>query len=362
MPHYLLLMRHAKHEATPKQPLQRRLTAAGEKETQEVGERLVQVICEFQDHADLQLNVVEIWHAETPEVLATVAAIGGYLGGAALVPHAELNPTRFDPYRNTNTHIQVHEEFKTWTARRPEGEAVLLVGHQPFLCWLGSNTTGQITPLVHSELACVAFSSNSQGTLEGTLRWILTPSNDAAAEAVKDLKEKIKSKMEMAKLLGAALAAVLAFLLGYLVDGEKTAQLQYFPGAPTALLLSTIFFLLSTALFFATMYSYDRLLMPKRFWGEKQPPRNPSDRPSWLVWRPPSSELWVLYQNMMRIWCYLFNGATLAGGVGMLCLMFAVFHPTRCGTIILFVLVSAAGAFLIRQAYVEWGPKLGAED
>ncbi|MCI0392741.1 MAG: hypothetical protein MOB07_28755 [Acidobacteria bacterium] len=102
--------------------------------------------------------------------------------------------------------------------------------------------------------------------------------------------------------------------------------------------------------------------MPTRFWGEAKPPVNPDQRPKWLVWRPPSSALWVLYQNMMRIWWYPFTGATYAVFIGLLLLDYAVFHPSQWQTISLFWGGSVIGGILFRFGYRHFGPRLGTED
>ena len=125
-----------------------------------------------------------------------------------------------------------------------------------------------------------------------------------------------------------------------------------------ALRASTVLFFIALALFLATIYAYDRLLMPTRFWGEAPLPQN-NKRPKWLVWRPPSSSLWVLYQNMMRVWTYFFTGATGAVILGFILLAYAVFHP---GWPIVFFASAGAGLVLFLLAYRKLGPQLGSED
>jgi hypothetical protein len=69
--------------------------------------------------------------------------------------------------------------------------------------------------------------------------------------------------------------------------------------------------LAAVALYLMTMYAYDRLLMPTRFWAELPPRRGDRRRGrNWLPRRPPSSSAWVVYRNMMRTWYTLFTPAT----------------------------------------------------
>ncbi len=89
--------------------------------------------------------------------------------------------------------------------------------------------------------------------------------------------------------------------------------------------------------------------------------KKPQKRPKWLVWRPPSSALWVLYQNMIRIWKYLFTGATCCVLIGLLFLAYAVFKLNITGTI-MFIAVVAVGSCLLWLFYKIYGPVLGAED
>ena len=118
-------------------------------------------------------------------------------------------------------------------------------------------------------------------------------------------------------------------------------------------------FFVAVALYLATLYAYDRMLMPIRFWGQTPPPENIRNRPKWLVWRPPSSALWVLYQNMMRVWRYLFSAATAAVILGLLFLAFGVF---KVGNAPLFFGIAFLGLILFLLYLKHFGPRLGAED
>ncbi len=144
-------------------------------------------------------------------------------------------------------------------------------------------------------------------------------------------------------------------MLGSFIDKER---IDYIGNHLWALQVSAGMFFVSIGLYLATMFAYDRLLMPKRFWGEKPPPKEPQQRPTWLVWRPPSSAVWVLYQNMMRIWRYLFTAATYAVLLGIFFLAVAVFKLTNQLIILLIPVVG----IMVFEYLIRTFPKLGSED
>src|SRR5262249_16353261 len=156
---------------------------------------------------------------------------------------------------------------------------------------------------------------------------------------------------------GALLTASLGFLLGSLIDQSKLSRDPPDPALRWWLYASLVCFLGSAMLYLATVYAYDRLLMPKRFWGERARP--PHRRPRWLVWRPPSSAVWGLYQTMIRVWHRMFLPATFGVTAGLACLALAVVHaeqrPYAVG-----VILSLAGAFALY--YWRFSPRLGSED
>lgn len=68
-------------------------------------------------------------------------------------------------------------------------------------------------------------------------------------------------------------------------------------------------------LYLLTLFWYDRLLMPPRFWGAR--PRLGRAAYSKVMRRPASSAVWVLYQNMQRTWRMIFTPATCAAATGI---------------------------------------------
>jgi phosphohistidine phosphatase SixA len=375
MTKYILLMRHGEHETKgPSDTPVRRLTDRGREETAEVTKVLASMLKELKDDKDLSISIGVIWQAKTQEAAKTAEVVTKILGSLAkCTPEPDLNPVKFNPYRNTKTHVDLAKKLKKLLTSPSETNAVLVIGHQPLLGWIAGELTIKPIqsvirkgfswmipglglkpiPIARSELLCFAFEKGSFGRqLQGHLRWVLSPHNE---EAINDIKDKIKSKMEIAKLLSVFITTGLAFLLGSIVD---KAKVDYLGDYIWALYISAGLFLVGGALYLATMYAYDRLLMPTRFW-EETPPRDPEKRPKWLVWRPPSSALWVLYQNMMRIWRYLFTGATYAVILGLLFFAYAVFKSKEP---FVFVGIAVAGAILFAIYHKIFGPKLGTQD
>ena len=275
---------------------------------------------------------------------------------------------------------------------RDETNARLVVGHSPQIDWLLHRLVkppwfrSWLWSYQHSfasgEVICVQLEKPAKETPHGRAIWSLAPTDDDS-EAL--LREKIRGKMESAKLLGGTVGAGLGFVLagfhdlafsrssmldelakGKLCLDEKFAAAQKAKDAveaaaaansvsciPHALDLDRLIpfgfsiALLATAacLYWFTYLSYDRLLMPKRFWiassrrrpakgwlGVVWPPGESSFGDMWrrfnersrgVAWRPPSSSVLVMHQNMQRIWYGTFIPATGATGIALLSLAYA---------------------------------------
>lgn len=239
-----------------------------------------------------------------------------------------------------------------------QGNAILVVGHQPQLSWLADHLLNRSrslfrqppTPIDRAGL--VAIRTDDGG--RGRLLWAISYDD---SEVVEQVREKIQRKMDTAKLLSGAVTIGLTITLGVLLDGAKLAAL----GARAwTVQLSCAALLVAGLLYFATMYAYDSLLMPQRFWGERRPPerRLPALRGRWLVARPPSSAAWILYQNMMRIWRNLFTAASVCVGIGIVLLCYGALGlepwPAIGGGAVLLLLVAG---------WIRWSrPVLGSED
>jgi hypothetical protein len=262
-------------------------------------------------------------------------------------------------------------EDAAWPAvARPPGNAVLVVGHQPHLGWLSDALLRRgrwwkqrsfAVPFSRAELVCLGFQTPRRSVDKrgiwprraGRVLWTITPDDSRAAE---DVRDKIRSKMETAKLLSGVITFGLGALLAVLLDSDRWAKVT----ARGPLQVAAGLLLIALVLYLATMYAYDRLLMPDRFWGERRPQPDALFRRGggWLVQRPPSSAAWVLYVNMMRVWRGLFTSATACVVTALGVLSVTVLHLGW-----LQLLLIALPATLVVALLVYWfRPVLGSED
>jgi len=131
----------------------------------------------------------------------------------------------------------------------------------------------------------------------------------------------------------------------------------------------------SAGLYFATLFLYDTMQMPHRFWSNRLPSPARKDgrlraisarlrhgHPS--VRRPPTSTARVLQMSMVQVWAWIFTPATVLAGAGVAFLAFGVsehgrpvaLHPWQVLAAIV-VLTALAGTWVAWQR-----PDLGASD
>ena len=127
-------------------------------------------------------------------------------------------------------------------------------------------------------MLCIAIENHGSWRQRGWLQWVLTPSGASSTE---EIKAKIKSKMEIAKLLSVFITTGTRVPARLINDKEKADFLAPYM---LAVYVSAACFFAAVGLYLATMYAYDTLLMPHRFWGAS-PPKDPRRRPRWLVRR-----------------------------------------------------------------------------
>ncbi|MEU4690170.1 hypothetical protein [Actinoplanes sp. NPDC023714] len=307
---YVLLCRHARH-------LDGRLVAVrGDDDrwrfpSDAVGRALAE---------ELGSRKPAVGYAGTPEARATAAVLLRRLRNEVIVaderPRQPALPRgdhgvwpELDPLPEGDAYERIDGELA-------KTDTLLLVGHQPQLSRLSARLTGRSAiPLTHSEVACLRLRKRKRrkGGWRGDLLWTLTPDDSAALAAVTD---KVKGKMESAKLLSGVLTLVLTALLGALLTADRwdglaaaRAELGGFSyDGQSGVQISCVLLLSALALYLVTMYSYDSLLMPPRFWAEG----TRSGRAGrWLPRRPPSSSAWVVMRNMQRIWTWLFTPANV---------------------------------------------------
>jgi hypothetical protein len=165
--------------------------------------------------------------------------------------------------------------------------------------------------------------------------------------------------MDTAKVLGAFLTALLTFAATRLLDrGALSAGATALAVAGLALLGA------ATALYFVTLFLYDELLMPKRFWPSGRPGASrygSGSRGDDHVLRPPGSEAWVLYQNMLRVWDRAFVPATGLAGAGVVALTVAFTDPAGWWWLAPVPVIAAIAALVVLLAR-RARPRLGVND
>lgn len=381
MSFYVLLMRHgAVDRKSSEREADQRLSDQGIAQSYEVARALRAYLGTLPDQERVVLG--RILYAPYRHANETAGAVFDvFRKGGTELAHAECPELAPERFRAT----QSIPAFAASGARlRDElqgaGNAVLIVGHDPQLGWIGNHLIGRdrwyrlplpLPPPTRSEAHCLAFEDPEK---PGRHVWSIAPSDPDTLAA---LQEKVKSKMSTAGQLGALMSLLLGIALGIVAEPPKLAALiplstplrvssriggagaggmlaAVSNGTATGLLATSVISLfLATGLYLAAMFAYDTLLMPKRFWVAQR-----GKAPAWVPRRPPSPDVWALYVNMMAIWRWMFVPATLLVAVGLLSLAALVFriHPVD------FALLAMAlgGAF-------EWhrrrrSPRLGAQD
>jgi hypothetical protein len=221
----------------------------------------------------------------------------------------DLNP---DVFRKEDALLPPDVAHWAKGTKKKEDQTLLLIGHEPQLSAMAGkllgvggpkfmrfgNYRGVVTP--SGGVSCIRLKA---GLLSRPrVMWVIEPSDKTTTE---QLREKIKSKMDVAKVFGAVITFALGIVLNVLVDGSKVGGMKHPLGVQSAAGVLGI----ALALYIATMYAFDTLLMPTRFW-------NPSgvQEKRWrhhVVDRPPSSANLVMQQNMVRIWSHPFTLANI---------------------------------------------------
>jgi hypothetical protein len=164
-------------------------------------------------------------------------------------------------------------------------------------------------------------------------------------DLVDELHQKIKSKMDVAKLLGTFLTGLLGGVLAIVGDPAKLKSLAQVDDATCihsiicvgfgsgsyklALLAAVISLLVAIILYFATVYAYDRLLMPGAFWVSE-------------------FNSGILYSKMIEAWNRLFNRATIFLGIGLALMVVALLRLGVVETILLAAIAALSLAYCRR--------------
>jgi hypothetical protein len=201
--------------------------------------------------------------------------------------------------------------------------AALIVGHEPGMSWLVACLLGigkgrlrrrpDVPALARGELLALQRRGHRWQPV-----WALSPDTK---DAIAEVTDKIKSKMDTAKVFGGFVTALLTFIASQYATTQPTTRLWAAIRG-----LSLVALGVAVLFYFMTLFWYDRLLMPTRFWSTRIPGGGHEPAVKVLL-RPPSSAVWVLYQNMQRAWRRLFVPATYLAGVGIASFAVARLEP-----------------------------------
>ena len=261
----------------------------------------------------------------------------------------------------SDTEEQVRDQqAQEQPARRTETDAPLLVGNDPLIGWVASKLTRRGTPVARGELLCLV--SERQAGSRWRLLWTLSQDGETEAEAI---RTKIKSKMNTAGALGAVIVGLNTFLLQNSLHKEPTAW-QWVAFAALAV---------SAGLYFASLFLYDTMQMPHRFWSSRFPSRSRDEGRLHAIWarlrhgrpsvaRPPTSTARVLQASMVQVWTWIFTPATFSAGLGVACLALGASTDSHPVGLRLWQVLSAIIALAaVAGTWVAWQrPNLGASD
>jgi phosphohistidine phosphatase SixA len=396
-PEWVFIMRHAQASSQEKtaapyvRPWESTvpdevLTPHGRAEAREVGRALASVLDDMR-RAHRPVQVTHFWHEHTKAAQATAKAFRGAYEQKAYAIKSDYGagPPSLAPMRDRccrelsaqvrNPDSWIDDTVKLLAANAPRDaerkDAALIIGHDPGMSLLltrllypkgpKAGRNRDVPGLARAELLGLRWDGVQYRPI-----WALTP---GAVGDIAEITAKIKSKMDTAKVFGGFVTAVLTFVVSqYAMTSPKTTYWAAVRGA------SLTAFAVAILLYLMTLFWYDRLLMPPRFWGiqirhrtrdapTKVPPASlnaQDDLPKVLV-RPPSSALWVLYQNMQRTWRLLFVPATYAAAVGIVGFALGRIEPSTITALIIF---AAAASVVAITAWWGWRsrPILGVQD
>ncbi len=148
--------------------------------------------------------------------------------------------------------------------------------------------------------------------------------NQESDSLVKQLQDKIKSKMDVAKFFAGFISLVLGIVPGGIVNLIADSSIAF---------TGFLFLLFSLSMSIATLFAYDRLLMPPKLW-----------------YKPLSDDYYkkdveILKEDMIHAWNRFFIPSVVALLGGLICLLVTV---TKVGTlgIIVFLAVCSLPLFL----------------
>jgi phosphohistidine phosphatase SixA len=250
------------------------------------------------------------------------------------------------------------------------GSACILVGHQPDLTEIARELLGRRyliiralpsgqLPIGSSEAALLQLGDNRR------LRWLLT---EKPKELLDELKDKVKSKYDVAKFFLGAFVVNTGLLLNAGIWSTSGPQGGFTPADKVLVILAVIAAVASLALTAATLFSYDKLMMPEEFWSDNSKRSgmftNGAKMASrWTVSRPPSQVHVVLFYEMVHVWKVFFIPAIFSAllAIGLLVMPFA--HRAMLVPDAWRIGVAIFATFVLVAAFYYWKrSRLGFDD
>jgi phosphohistidine phosphatase SixA len=235
---------------------------------------------------------------------------------------------------------------------------ITCIGHEPRLQQLTEQVTGT-QPEVLQFGESVAIEGDSWQALErgkGQVMFRHLPAGSPGDDT--DLHDKIQSKMQTSALLAGFTSTVFGVVLTqsdyWTIWGGRGSWPTGADAWKAAAVAACLFFLaLATLLFVVSIYMYDRLAMPRRYWDA------PADD------RPPAQDLWrsfrrnrvrhgLLYAYMVWVWRSVFSVAVAMAMFGFLAL---VLYRGVWSIAVLYVLATSA----VVTYYLRFRPELGVD-
>lgn len=234
---------------------------------------------------------------------------------------------------------------------------IMCIGHEPRLNQLAREMTGETTQaLQFGEVLCIEADS-WEGLEMGRGRLGLRVPPAGILKDETDLQPKIQSKMQTSALLAGFTSTVFGVVLtesdywNFSTVGMSWRSVwQDWESATVVVGLVCLGF--STLLFVASIYMYDRLAMPPRYWA---PTEGTSCRQDWWPsFRRDREVHGLLYAYMIWTWRFVFSVAVVMAMLGFIAL---VLHRGVWPVTVLH-LVAILAAF---SYYMAFKPKLGVD-
>lgn len=275
------------------------------------------------------------------------------LTATALTPHTAESEFSFAALRRETAR----------TIDWPRAHVVLCVGHEPRLGQLALALTGtRPDPLQKGEMLSVE--GDSWEALErgqARLGTRVQPTSPDADEG--DLLPKIQSKMQTSALLAGFSSATFGVVLTQSDYWAHWPAGAAWPSGPegAAVGAGLVLLAVATLLFVVSIYMYDRLALPRRYWDDEADGGDrdesgqrvcPQDR--WRSFRRDRVRHGLLYAYMVWVWRFVFS---VAVGMAMMGFLALVLH--RGVWVVALIFVAAIVAVI--AYYVRYRPELGID-